>query len=108
MRGNYIVDRSTSNNAQQGFDRLPASYDLAWIVLMLMVMLSAMVARIYAHVPKLRTQHSSKTEQRKHTACNSCQYFNNNLYLKCAIHPSTVLTEASNDCKDYCPKQLVK
>lgn len=107
MRENYIVDRSTSNNAQQPWGSLPASYDLAWIVLMLMVTLSAVVAQIYTYVPKPRRQRSSKTAQ-KNTACNRCQYFNNNLYLKCALHPSTVLTEDSNDCKDYCPKKLMK
>lgn len=37
--------------------------------------------------------------------CNRCRYFNNNCYIKCAIHPSNVLTERSFDCRDYHSKQ---
>lgn len=36
--------------------------------------------------------------------CQRCQYFHANTSLKCAIHPSTVMTEASDDCRDYQPK----
>jgi hypothetical protein len=35
--------------------------------------------------------------------CDRCQYLNCNPHLKCAIHPSTVLTHQSIDCKDYHP-----
>jgi hypothetical protein len=36
--------------------------------------------------------------------CQRCQYFYPHTPLKCAIHPSTVMTEASDDCRDYMPK----
>ncbi len=35
--------------------------------------------------------------------CDQCQYLNCNPHLKCAIHPSTVLTHQAIDCKDYHP-----
>lgn len=35
--------------------------------------------------------------------CNSCQYFNNNIYMKCAVQPTLVLSEKAQDCPDYQP-----
>lgn len=37
--------------------------------------------------------------------CHNCQFYARNLYLKCAVHPSIVLTRQANNCIDYCPKQ---
>lgn len=34
--------------------------------------------------------------------CRNCQFFANNKYLKCAVHPSAVLTEQATNCSDYC------
>jgi hypothetical protein len=36
--------------------------------------------------------------------CRNCQFFSNNSYLKCAVHPSTVLKDTAIDCSDYRPK----
>lgn len=33
--------------------------------------------------------------------CSNCRFFNNNLYLKCAVHPYKVLSEKAIDCSDY-------
>jgi hypothetical protein len=30
--------------------------------------------------------------------------FNNNRYLRCALHPVTGMTEQAVNCRDYCPK----
>jgi hypothetical protein len=35
--------------------------------------------------------------------CDRCQYLDYNPYLKCAIHPSIVLTHQVINCKDYQP-----
>ncbi len=40
--------------------------------------------------------------------CPDCQYFSNNCYLRCAIQPTIVMTEASIDCQDYRPIHQVK
>ncbi len=104
MSGNLIVERSSNTTTGQASQSIP-SYDLAWVVLMTLVMLSAVVAQVYAYIPKLRQRQSSKTIQRHQTTCHRCKYFHNNLYLKCALHPGAVLTEESIDCKDYCPKK---
>ncbi len=36
--------------------------------------------------------------------CLNCQFFKNNPYLKCAIHPSTVLSAEALNCPDYWPE----
>lgn len=33
--------------------------------------------------------------------CDRCQYLDCNPHLKCAVHPSTVLTRQAVNCKDY-------
>ncbi|MGB7441512.1 MAG: hypothetical protein WA919_10620 [Coleofasciculaceae cyanobacterium] len=33
--------------------------------------------------------------------CYNCRFFNNNAYLKCAVHPSTVLSIVAKNCPDY-------
>ncbi len=36
--------------------------------------------------------------------CCNCQFFNKNPYLKCAVHPTIVMTEAAIDCPDSCSR----
>lgn len=33
--------------------------------------------------------------------CLDCRFFQNNPYLKCAVHPSKVLSTEAKDCPDY-------
>ena len=40
--------------------------------------------------------------------CKKCQFFVDNNYLRCAVHPSIVLTKQSLNCSDYCPKSSPK
>ncbi|NEU77127.1 hypothetical protein PI95_032670 [Hassallia byssoidea VB512170] len=36
--------------------------------------------------------------------CQNCEFFCSNNYLKCAVQPSMVMTEAAKNCSDYSPK----
>lgn len=36
--------------------------------------------------------------------CKNCQFFSNNPYLRCALHPSSAMTPQAINCSDYCPK----
>ncbi|MGG6281083.1 hypothetical protein ACQ4M3_05935 [Leptolyngbya sp. AN03gr2] len=40
--------------------------------------------------------------------CYRCQFFSNNPFLKCAVHPNVVLSQQAVDCSDYCPYQGYK
>lgn len=35
--------------------------------------------------------------------CHNCRYFNSNPYLKCAVNPSTVLSDKAIECAEYKP-----
>ena len=37
----------------------------------------------------------------KKLPCYSCQFFNKNPYLKCAVQPSLALTKDADNCTDY-------
>ncbi len=37
--------------------------------------------------------------------CKNCRFFTNNLYLKCAVQPSTALTKQALNCPDYWPQE---
>ncbi len=57
----------------------------------------------------LRLSNSRKTLKNRMTtlqyfnqvACRTCLFFTNNQYLKCAVHPSTVLKQQAINCSDY-------
>ncbi|MBE9045475.1 hypothetical protein IQ255_13875 [Pleurocapsales cyanobacterium LEGE 10410] len=36
--------------------------------------------------------------------CKNCRFLAKNQYLKCAVHPSKVLTAQAINCSDYCCK----
>lgn len=44
------------------------------------------------------------SENPNKTNCTKCHFLNNNSYLKCAVHPDTVLKKEARDCLDYEPK----
>ncbi|MBV8886235.1 MAG: hypothetical protein JO235_19895 [Chroococcidiopsidaceae cyanobacterium CP_BM_RX_35] len=45
------------------------------------------------------------TNHCKQGPCRNCQFFANNPQLKCAVHPSTVLTKQAFKCPDYSPRE---
>ncbi|AFY92628.1 hypothetical protein Cha6605_1459 [Chamaesiphon minutus PCC 6605] len=66
-------------------------------------MLSTIAAIGYICVFKLQ-QSALSFKSQAEVPCHRCRYFNNNLYLKCAIYPEIVFTERSIDCVNYYPK----
>ncbi|MGF1482496.1 MAG: hypothetical protein ACFB4I_23970 [Cyanophyceae cyanobacterium] len=40
-------------------------------------------------------------KQCRQSPCLNCRFFRNNPYLKCAVHPSKVLSAEAKDCPDY-------
>lgn len=49
---------------------------------------------------------AKKSECGSKVACRKCYFFNNNYYLKCAVHPHRVLTKNAADCRDYQPSKI--
>lgn len=93
--------------SQRGIETLPP-LDAAFMIIIGLAIPSIVLATsIYAYISK-RWQHSFSFKLRHKVSCHRCQYFSGNPYLKCAVHPVTVLTEQAFDCIDYCPNSKVK
>lgn len=41
------------------------------------------------------------TQSLSQIPCRNCQFFKENQYLKCAVHPTIVLTQQALNCRDY-------
>jgi len=85
--------------SQRGIETLPP-LDAAFLIIISLVIFSAIAAPVYAYIPK-RWQHSFSFKPRSKVPCHRCQYFSGNSYLKCALHPVTVMTKQAVDCTDY-------
>jgi len=90
----------------RGAETISAS-DTASLVVASILIILATAALIYARIPKT-IQHSFSLKLCSKVPCHRCQYFSHNPYLKCALHPESVLTEQAVDCQDYRPNRVVK
>ncbi|HEY9632164.1 MAG TPA: hypothetical protein V6D14_02075 [Coleofasciculaceae cyanobacterium] len=73
---------------------VPISFMMVWAIIVLM----------YSDIWKI-ARHGMLTRQHTHQVpCRNCQFFIDNPYLKCAVHPSTALTSQALNCSDYCSK----
>jgi len=86
---------------------LPLKQSVSIGTIFSMVLLSTITLLIYARTSKLK-QPLSKVNLLAAIRCSRCQYFNNNHFLNCALHPVTIMTERAVDCLDYCPKAEAK
>lgn len=93
-------DKEIQNNtkAQDG--------DAGWIIILVPVSFMLVCAAIGSVILALSKVIPDKDRQpninhRQQIPCSNCQFFSNNHYLKCAVHPSTVLTEQALNCADY-------
>jgi hypothetical protein len=64
------------------------------------IMVSAVIMIIYNRFSK-RSLHLIVINPNQVTPCRRCQYLGDNSHLRCALHPSIVLTEQAIDCQDY-------
>jgi hypothetical protein len=51
-----------------------------------------------------RERYGSNANPSRLTICRKCQYFNHNIYVKCALNPALAMTEQAVDCADFWPK----
>ena len=101
-----VIQPSNSLNPSQHRVEGTATDPMLSIVSIIAVM-TAIAVSTYACISKER-QKSQRRATTPKALCHSCEYFNNNLYLNCALHPSKVLTESAVDCVDYGPNSKTK
>jgi hypothetical protein len=107
MEAKLIVVQS-SNSLSPSQQRVEsAATDSTFPIVSSIGIMTAIAVSTYACISKQRQKlHSQKSSHK--AICYSCEYFTNNLYLNCALHPTTVLTGAAVDCADYCPNSKAK
>lgn len=94
-------DKEIQNNTK------PQDGDAGWIIIILVpVSFMLVCAAIGSVILALNKVIPDKDRQpninhRQQIPCSNCRFFSNNHYLKCAVHPSTVLTEQALNCSDY-------
>ncbi len=108
LTGSAHVIILSSQPKVNGLDTpLPLAPSVAWETIVSLAILSTICGLIYARITHSK-QHSSRVKLPSPIRCSRCRYFNDNHFLKCALHPVTVLTERAVDCQDYCQKDRAK
>jgi hypothetical protein len=85
-----------------------SALDVGFLIVVTVPIIWAIVASIYTLIPKRVQQHLFSLKPPRKSLCHQCQYFGHNAYLKCTVHPSTVLTEQALDCSDYSPNSKAR
>jgi hypothetical protein len=96
--------------SQRRMDNLDPAFPtphILWGTIGSLVIISTIGGLIYAYLFN-RKQNSFRGNPPDRIICSRCQYFNNNNFLKCALHPARVLTEQAIDCIDYDQKTELK
>jgi hypothetical protein len=100
-------NQTTQTETQQQ-DTQPNGVSLYDVVLTFSsISLIAIVAAVCLMVSKMRVDVPNplgfKIKSSNQVRCKNCRYFSGNFYLKCAVHPATVLTKEASNCPDYSP-----
>ncbi|WP_432808399.1 hypothetical protein [Pantanalinema sp. GBBB05] len=67
--------------------------------LILLCFIIAFVVSSFPSLPKLTQKIVFKRPSK--IPCQNCRFFSNSSYLKCAVHPTTAMTQGAIDCSDY-------
>ena len=100
---NYYAQASSSELSPTKQDTVEANNTLDLIVIgtIFFVTISFVLWRLCFQ--KASTNIPQVFEKSSQNKCTKCRFFDNNHYLKCAVHPSTVLKKEAQDCWDYEP-----
>ncbi|MHC5855739.1 hypothetical protein [Nostoc sp.] len=82
--------------------------DMGFLIVVSTMIISAIATLIYAFISKPVQQYLFSLKLPQKAKCPQCRYFSHNSYLKCTVHPSTVLTDQAINCLDYSPHNQVK
>jgi hypothetical protein len=80
------------------FSGLKATFEAITIF----IVFSAVMMIVYDRFSK-RKSNLFGTKKTQVNPCHGCQYLGDDSHLRCALHPSTVLTKKAIDCQDYYP-----
>ena len=79
---------------------------LLWILLLLLIVCQTFFNLKYRK--KIKYNRRFGIHKSPQVPCKKCRYFAaKNQFLKCAVHPSKVLTAQAVNCSDYCSKHQI-
>lgn len=80
--------------------------DTAWTLLLISsVMIAIPCILTFAEIRRSWQQWQLSRTANSSIPCKKCHFYSNNTQLKCAVHPSTALTDQAENCPDYRLKQ---
>lgn len=92
------IERPESSDLRQDI----ADYHSFALLLGCLVSISLLI--LLGKYPNLvKATYQTLGDEQESYRCRSCTFFDKNLYLKCAVHPNTVLTKEAMHCPDYWP-----
>jgi len=99
--------RATDNTTKPHIHIVP--YAPLFFAPIFLMVLWAIAAVIFPSNVRKRPQNVTlNNSPLKQVPCKNCQFFKDNHYLNCAVHPSIVLTKQALNCSDYLPNSSTK
>lgn len=84
----------------------PQAGDGDWLVVIIVplsfMVVCATVSSVVFALCRARPKVNKVNLNCQQVPCSNCRFFDNNHYLKCALHPSIVSTKQALNCPDYC------
>lgn len=96
----------TQSNSPGYYNHDISGLDLTLSAAIGMSTLSTIAVLVY--VSRSKKQQDLLPPKPPQAMCEGCKYFNDNQFLRCALHPTNVLTTESVDCMDYTSKTKLK
>jgi hypothetical protein len=73
---------------------IPLGFMMVWVIVLF----------VFSDIWPFRRHKALTIKHCPKVPCRNCRFFTNNPYLKCAVHPSTALTDQALNCSDYSPE----
>ncbi|WP_216595506.1 hypothetical protein [Myxosarcina sp. GI1] len=82
-------------------DNIKTHHSLGFVAIVSLFLVGIAIFLWRSRFPKTTGDRSNYFESFAQSKCTKCRFFDNNFYLKCAVHPTKVLQEEAKDCSDY-------
>ncbi len=101
QREDYYVRVSPNQLPIKERDTIETNNSLSFVALVSLIAISITIWLWRSRFPKVSGDRSNHFENYTQSQFTKCRFFDNNSYLKCAVHPTKVLREEAKNCSDY-------
>ena len=104
----YSVQVSANELPKQEKSKAEAYTSLSLITIVSIALIGTLILTWRSHLKKDLSKFSKFSHKDSiQTNCTKCCFFDNNSYLKCAVHPNKVLKREAQECLDYKKKVTI-